>query len=52
MGLTPDSVKNTTEWLLAKRAFDAAFHAEREFNSWFVKAFRAEYMAERRQRVA
>lgn len=48
MGLTPDSVKTSAEYRLAKSALDAAFTAERAFNSTFTKQFAKEIRAERK----
>ena len=50
MGLTPDAVKNSPEYRAASAAYDVAFAALRNFNGQFVKAFKAEYAAERRER--
>lgn len=52
MGLTPDSVKATVEWKIAKHQFDAAFAKLRNFNGAFVKAFAKEMRDERRARRA
>lgn len=41
-GLTLDEVKNTSEWKLAKKAFDMSFRQLREFNAQYVKQFRKE----------
>lgn len=48
VGLTPDYVKATPEYQVAKRASAAAFKALQIFNTWFVKTFAAEYRADRR----
>lgn len=48
MGLTPDSVKASPEYREDKRAFDSTFAALRRFNTWFLKAFRKEWLADRR----
>ena len=52
MGMTPDAVRNTTEWRNAYAAERRAFAELRAFNAWYVKAFRAERNAERSQRLA
>jgi hypothetical protein len=50
MGLTPDSVKATSEWKAAKHASDAAFAALRKFNATFVRRFAKEIARDRRER--
>lgn len=52
MGLTPDAVRVTPEWKLAKRNFDTAFAKLRAFNSYYVKTFSIELRRERRARDA
>lgn len=52
MGLTPDDVKASPEWQAAKRAYDAAFAALRQFNQRFTKDFAQDIRAERRARDA
>ena len=49
MGLTPEAVKATTEWKDAKRAYDVAFAALRNFNAAFVKRFKREISQDRRR---
>ena len=50
MGLTPDSIKFSLEYMAAKADFTVAFTALREFNRRFVKIYAKEYRAERRNR--
>ncbi len=50
MGLTPDAVKFSPEYRVAKAVYDAAFAEQRRFNAWFLKTFSAEIKAERAQR--
>jgi len=50
MGLTPDAVKFSTEYRVAKTAYEKAFKNMRAFNGWFTKTFKKEYLAERRER--
>ena len=50
MGLTPDPVKAMPEYQAAKAAYDAAFAALRDFNGKYVKIFKAEIQAERREK--
>lgn len=47
MGLTPDSVKQTTEFKIANRNYQIATEAMRKFNKegWFTKTFKKEYRA-------
>jgi hypothetical protein len=42
MNLVPDHIKATPAYREAKSAFDAAFQAQRNFNAWFVRAFKRE----------
>jgi hypothetical protein len=51
-GLTPDDVKRSPEYRLALSAYEAAFAAQRQFNSYFLSKFKREYKAERRARIA
>ena len=48
MGITPDHVRATPAWRSAKREFDAAFAALRNFNAVFVRRFKREMLQERR----
>ncbi len=48
LGLTPDSVKASSDWQAAKKAYDLAFRLERSHNAVFVRRFAREYRAERR----
>ena len=50
MGLLPDHVRVLPEYKEAKRTFDKSFAELRNFNAWFTKIFKKEYMAERRNR--
>jgi hypothetical protein len=50
MGLTPDAIKFSPDYRLAKVRFDVAFAALRDFNGEFHKTFAAEIKAERRER--
>lgn len=52
MGLTPDHVKSSPEFIATKSAFDHAFSKLRQFNSMFTKKFARELQEERRQRRA
>lgn len=47
MGLTPDAVRASPEYRIAKAEFDAAFAALQTFNQRFHKAFATEIKAER-----
>jgi len=48
IGLTPDHIKSSPEWKLAKRKFDEAFTISQEFNRKFNKTYKKEITAERR----
>jgi hypothetical protein len=50
MGLTPDHVKSSPEFIATKRAFDHAFSKLRQFNSVFTKKFANELREERQRR--
>ena len=49
-GLTPDHVKFSPEYRAAKSTFDTHFNRLRNFNKTFVKTFKKEITADRRQR--
>lgn len=49
-GLTPDHVKASPMYRAAKKEYAAAFNALREYNGAFVKIFKHEYQAERREK--
>jgi len=50
MGLTPDHVKAMPEWQQAKKDFDLAFAQLRNFNGWYMKAFKKEIAQERKEK--
>lgn len=50
MGLTPDSVKASPEFMTAKANFNRSFAALRAHNGGFVKRFAKEIRAERANR--
>ena len=50
MGLTPDAVKFSPEFQLAKKNYDIAFQALRKFNAEYTKQFKQELAAERAQK--
>ncbi len=52
MGLTPDAVKFSPEYRLAKTQYERAAAAVRNFNSTYTKRFAAEIRADRRAKVA
>ena len=49
-GLTPDAVKFSPEYKVAKARYNAAFAHLRRVNEWFVKNFNKEIRAERASR--
>ena len=49
-GLTPDHVRVLPEWREARKASENSFAELRNFNAWFVKTFKKEYVAERRNK--
>ena len=50
MGMTPDHVKEMPEWQQAKKEFDKAFSELRNFNGWYLKTFKKEIAAERKEK--
>ena len=51
MGMTPDHVKAMPEFKQAKKEFDKAFAELRNFNGWYVKTFKKEIAAERKEKL-
>jgi hypothetical protein len=49
MGMTPEGVRSTSEWKAAKREWDTAFAALRNFNAVYVKRFKREIQQDRRR---
>ena len=49
-GLTPDHVKATEEWQIAKAAGDMAFRRFRDINGFIVKHYGAELKRDRRNK--
>ncbi len=47
MGLTPDHIKQSPEYIAAKRTYKRAFNVLRDVNSNFLKRFAKEIKAER-----
>lgn len=52
MGLTPDSVKASREFKLAKTEYEVVFQAVRKFNAVFTKQYRKEIAAARMAKYA
>ena len=50
MNLTTDAAKATPEWTTARAASQHAMSVLRQFNAWFVGAFKCEIAAERKER--
>ena len=50
MGMAPDFVKAMPEWQKAKKEYDKAFAELRNFNGWYVKTFKKEISAERKEK--
>lgn len=50
MGITPDYVRETPEYKKAEKDFYKSFAELRNFNSWFLKTYKKEYMKERKNR--
>jgi len=50
MGMTPDHVKASPEWKAAKRDYEKANAALRDFNSTYTKRFKKEIQEDRRSR--
>lgn len=49
-GLTPDSVKKSFEYQIAKKNYQLHFTMLKEFNSWFLKNYKKEYRNYRKER--
>jgi hypothetical protein len=52
MGIVPDHIREIPEYQTAKKAVDRNFAELRNFNGWFVKQFKKEIQADRRNRFA
>lgn len=52
MNLTPDHIKDTPEWKLAKARSDAATIALQQFNQWFTRNFKTDIAKDRAKRYA
>lgn len=52
LGLTPDEVKRSPEWLTAYRNFNFAFQAARKYSRTYTKSFAEELRHERQFRRA
>jgi hypothetical protein len=50
MGLIPDHIRETPEYQAVKKAVDKNFSELRNFNGWFVKTFKKEIQADRKNR--
>ena len=50
IGLTPDHIRELPEWKEANNEFKTSFAQLRKFNSWYVKTFKKEIQADRRNR--
>lgn len=50
MGLVPDHIRETPEYQTLKNEFNKSFAQLRNFNGWYVKQFKKELAAERRNR--
>jgi hypothetical protein len=48
LGLTPDNVKRSPQWQLAKASFEKLAKQARAFNQWFIKQYKVEYREHRR----
>jgi hypothetical protein len=51
LGLTPDAIKSSPEYVAARQAYDFRFAALRGFNQWFIRTFDSELRLERRYRA-
>ena len=50
MGLTPDSVKGTAQWRTDYSTFKNTQSNLKNFNRLFIREFKKEYLAERKQK--
>lgn len=49
MGLTPEHVRVTDEYQNAKKEYDKTFEELRNFNAWFMKNYKKEYLKDRKE---
>lgn len=52
MGMTSDNVKCSADFQAAQCVYRKASNALREFNGWYLKAFKKEITAERKARFS
>lgn len=52
MGLTPDNVKQSPEFQIVDQAYKIHFKELQKFNQWFVKEFKKELAAERKNKYS
>jgi ABC-type branched-subunit amino acid transport system ATPase component len=50
MGIVPDHIRETPEYQTIKKEIDRSFQALRNFNQWYVKQFKKEILADRKNR--
>jgi hypothetical protein len=50
MGIVPDHIRETPEYQILKKAVDKNFAELRNFNGWYVKTFKKEIQADRKNR--
>lgn len=50
LGLVEESARNSMEYIEAKNNFNKASKELQSFNTWFLKNFKKEYLAERRNK--
>jgi hypothetical protein len=52
MGIVPDHIRETPEYQIVSKAVDKNFAELRNFNKWYVKTFKKEIQADRKNRYA
>ena len=52
IGIVPDHIRETPEYQNASQACDRNFAELRNFNGWFVKTFKKEIRADRRNKYS
>lgn len=51
IGMTPDHIRQLPEWQQAKRDYNHSFSELKKFNEWYVKTFKKQIQADRRNRL-
>lgn len=49
MGLLPESIRESEEYRESKGKYDTVFKILQEYNQWFLKEYKKEYLADRKK---